>query len=797
MKLSLLSSISIFTVVLFSSCTQDQDAIQITLPELKDQVEVIRDSFGINHIYAQNQHDLFYTQGYMAARDRIFQFEIWRRQATGTVAEILGPRELKRDIGTRLFQFRGDMQEEMAHYHPDGVEIIKAYTAGVNAYIAEVRADPEKLPVTMKALGLLPEMWTPDVVISRHQGLLGNIERELAIGRAVENHGVEKVKEYMWFHPGTPDLTLDPVVDGHLASENILGLYEAFRQSVKFKPEDVLPEYRSEETIGMLIPAGDDEEEQAFAGSNNWVIGPQKTAGGKIFMANDPHRTLAVPSLRYWVHLHAPGWNVIGGGEPEIPGVSIGHNGYGAWGLTVFRTDGEDLYVYDLNPNDLTQYRYMDGWESMRTIHDTIPVKGQDRVPVELRYTRHGPVTWIDTASRKAYAVRCAWMEPGGSPYLASLRMNQARSWEEFRAACNYSNIPGENMIWADEDGNLGWQAVGIVPVRPNFSGQVPVAGDGRYEWDGYLPIIEKPHLSNPESQYFATANENVTPESYEPMNIIEYVWSDPFRGDRIRSVLDDASDLTMEDMIALQTDYYSMPASILVPMIEELETSDAEIQNAIEQLGSWDYYLDSDSPQAALYVTWETILRREYFSYFPDSEMGEYTGPGIQLSRIIEWLRDPEGKVYKDRAAYLLGTLSSAITSIEARQGSDPSQWEYGHPSYKHVQINHALSDAVRQDISTQLNTPLAPRGGNQYTPGSTGSNMNQSSGATFKIIVDVGDWDNSVGMNSPGQSGDPASPFYMNLFEAWAKDRYFPVYYSREKVEGAAYETVRINSE
>ena len=184
-------------------------------------------------------------------------------------------------------------------------------------------------------------------------------------------------------------------------------------------------------------------------------------ADGNTYMANDPHRTIAVPSLRYMTHLVAPGWDVIGGGEPEIPGISIGHNQFGSWGLTVFRTDGEDLMVYELNPNNSNQYKYNGGWVDMEVISETIKVKGQPDETVELKYTKHGPVAYVDSENNVAYAVRCAWLEPGGSPYLASLRMDQAKTWEEFREACNYSHIPGENMIWADKAGNIGWQAVG------------------------------------------------------------------------------------------------------------------------------------------------------------------------------------------------------------------------------------------------------------------------------------------------------------------------------------------------
>ncbi|MEQ8245106.1 penicillin acylase family protein, partial [Fulvivirga sp.] len=486
----------LIVIVLISCETKNDNGLAID--GLKEPVEIIRDEWGINHIYANNQHDLFFSQGYAAAKDRLFQFEIWRRQATGTVAEILGERELKRDIGTRLFKFRGDMQQEMNYYHQDGEEIITAYTEGVNAYIEEILATPDQLPIEFKILNIVPEKWTPEVVISRHQGLLGNIDLELNVARSVAKLGVEKVKDLNWFHPKDPDLKMDSAVNQELLFDDILELYDAYRKPVAFQKNDILPEYRdstNDKTIAYLAEENDDD---FSIGSNNWVVSGALTEDGNTYMANDPHRTIAIPSLRYMAHLVAPGWNVIGGGEPEIPGISIGHNEYGAWGLTVFRTDGEDLYVYELNPENNKQYMYNGNWEDMNVIKETIKVKDQEDVIVELLYTRHGPVTYVDPVHNVAYAVRCAWLEPGGSPYLASLRMDQAKTWEEFREACNYSHIPGENMIWADPKGNIGWQSVGIAPLRRNFSGMVPVPGDGRYEWDGYLPIIEKPNTLNP-----------------------------------------------------------------------------------------------------------------------------------------------------------------------------------------------------------------------------------------------------------------------------------------------------------
>ena len=363
------------------------------------------------------------------------------------------------------------MQEEMAHYHPDGVEIIETFVAGVNAYIDQINQTPEQLPETFKALGIQPQRWTPEVVISRHQGLLGNIGEELQIGRAVATLGPEKVKELLWLHPQDPDLVLDQRIPKELLFEDLLAPYYAYRSALRFELEDVVPEYRAETQLMALNDFQSNRIDSLHLGSNNWVVSGKKMKSGMPFMANDPHRTVATPSLRYMVHLNAPGWDVIGGGEPEIPGVSIGHNTHGAWGLTVFRTDGEDLMIYRLNPQNPDQYLYQGKWENFEKETTTIAIKDQEPVVRTLMYTRHGPVTYIDKEKLQAVAVRCAWQEVGGAPYLASLRMDQATDWESFRAACNYSNIPGENMIWADRQGNIGWQAVGIAPIRENFSG--------------------------------------------------------------------------------------------------------------------------------------------------------------------------------------------------------------------------------------------------------------------------------------------------------------------------------------
>lgn len=762
--------------IFFISCTPKKQL------ELTDKVEVLRDKHGINHIYANNQQDLFFMQGYLAAKDRLFQFEVWRRQATGTVAEIFGETELKRDIGTRLFKFRGNIKEELNHYHEDGYEIISSYTDGINAYIEEVKNQSEKLPVEFTLLNIQPEFWTPADVISRHQGLLGNIGQELNIGRAVSRIGEEKVKELLWLHPKEPSLKLNKKITKEDLDQDILGLYNAYRTPIKFKKEYVQKKFQKKETLALSFSNKIEDTEDEFSiGSNNWAISGNKSFNGSPILANDPHRSIVAPSLRYLTHLVAPGWNVIGGGEPEIPGISIGHNGFGAWGLTVFRTDAEDLYVYEINPKNSKQYWHQGKWLTFKEIKETIPVKGKENHEIVLKYSIHGPVTFVDEKRNRAYAVKCGWLEIGGSPYLASLRMNQSQSWEEFREACSYSHIPGENMVWADKDGTIGWQAVGIAPIRNTHSGLVPVLGDGSYEWDGYLPITDKPHVVNPSEGFFASANQNVTPSSYKHWNAIGFSWSDPYRGDRVNSVLSNESrnKFTMQDMMDLQVDYHSLPSEKLIKMIDQT-LLDPTHKKYFDRLLTWNNKLTTTSVEATIYVNWErTIIREFHKKYVPDPIKGLLK---IQLFKIIENINKLN---VKERNEFLKNTFITSNNELKSKFGTETSNWLYGQNDYKHIKIKHPLEHIVNDSIYELVSFKTYPRGGNAFTPGSSGSNLSQSSGASFRVVIDTKDWDNSKATNSPGQSGNSNSNFYRNLYEDWANDRFFELYYSKEKIK------------
>jgi len=799
----------------------------LAVPGLREPVAIRVDRWGIAHIEAANEEDLFFAQGYNAARDRLFQLELWRRQATGTTAELIGERGLERDIGARLHRYRGDLGAELRHYHPRGEAIVGAFVRGVNAWIARTEEDPSLLPLEFRLLDLAPAPWTPEIVVSRHQGLFGNLTQELSLARAVARLGPEAVREWNHFHPGEPDLELAPSIDPELLLEaDILRLYRAFREPLDFDAEDVvLAEHRAAPALGDATASAGaprqarishtlssrdaakgyenggqaPEWEDPSVGSNNWTVSGRLTQSGLPMLANDPHRVLRAPSLRYFVHLKAPGWNVIGGGEPALPGISIGHNGVGAWGLTIFRTDMEDLMVYETDPDDPLRYRYADGWERMEVIRETFHVKGSDPVEVELKYTRHGPVLHEAPEKQAAFALRAAWLEQGCAPYLASLRLNQAQSWAEFRQACVFHLTPPLNLVWADRSGEIGWQVSAITPVRRGWSGLVPVPGDGSHEWDGFLPVPLLPHLSNPEQGFWATANEHVTPADYPYPEVLAFSWSDPYRGARVREVLSSGRSFGVEDMTALQHDETSLPARALTPLLRGIPLGEAAAATR-ERLLSWDGVLDRDSVAAGIYVAWERILARKLAERFVPEEARDDIGP-LPMPRMIAWLSAPDGRFGADpaaaRDALLAEALADAVAELDERFGPDQAAWRYGQAGYKHARIRHPLGAAVDEATRELLEAGPLPRGGNAQTPNSTGGGDNQPTGATLRVVVDTADWDRAVATSSPGQSGDPESPHYRDLFQPWARGTYFPLLYSHESIESATARRLLLNPE
>jgi len=813
-----LVSLGLILTAAFATGRAQSPAASLQLSGVSQPVEIIRDRWGINHIYAQNEPDLFFAQGYAAAKDRLFQFEMWRRQATGTVAEILGRRELTRDRGARLHQFRGDLDDELNRYHPRGKAIVEAYVRGVNAYVAETERNPALLPIEFRMLGITPGRWTPAVVISRHQALNANLTDEVRLVRAINAGGVAAVRDLMNFQGGDPRFELDAAINPSIFPTDLLAVYTAFRESIRFRPEDIAPEFRGSTTRALRLassplhgelarsgpapdPAGpvDLDADPRDIGSNNWVVSGSRTFSTRPILANDPHRVIAAPSLRYWVHLVAPGWNVIGGGEPVLPGVSIGHNEHGAWGLTIFGQDAEDLYVYDTNPANPNEYRYRGNWEAMRIVTDTIPIEGERPETVELKYTRHGPVLFEDRANRKAYALRAGWMEPGGAPYLASLRMNQATTWEEFKAACTFSNMPSENMVWVDRKGNIGWQAAGIQPIRRNWSGVLPVPGDGRYEWDGYLPIASLPAEVNPARGFIATANNYLLPDNYQYKDLLHVQWSDAFRASRIAEVLGSGRMFNVGEMTRLQNDDLSIVARVLTPLLRHVTLANPASARARDLLTRWDFVLDKDSIEAGVYAMWQRRLMTNTREVVVPAAIAKATSANIvSTKKVIDFLLSPDGRFGADpiagRDAIVAKSMDEAIAELTKRFGADMQAWKYGQEKYHHALLTHPLSDAVNAATKARLEVGPLPRGGDGSTVSATGGADNQGSGGSLKIVADTEDWDNSVGLNTPGQSGDPDNPHYRDLFALWARGQYFPIAFSRAKVESVRESTTRL---
>jgi penicillin amidase len=770
---------------------------ELTIVGLISPVEILRDRWGVAHIYARNEHDLFFAQGFNVARDRLFQLELWRRRATGMMAEIQGASALTRDIGARLLKYRGDMTRELRHYHPRGVEIVGAFVEGINAFIALSGREPSRLPIEFKILGIKPGWWTPEIVVSRHNGLFRNVTSEVQIAQLVRILGSERAREILNLHPGRPRLEPDAALDLGPFGDAILERYQAARGAIRFRAEDVAAEFRDPnprpaqaDPPARNTPTADGATE----GSNNWVISGDRTFSRAPILANDPHRAIQLPSLRYWVHLVAPGWNVLGAGEPALPGVSIGHNEFGAWGFTIFPVDQEDLYVYETDSIDPSRYRYRGAWEAMTIARESVPVKGQAAAEAELRFTRHGPVLFEDRQRHRAYALRAGWLDAGAAPYLASLRIDQVANWPEFRKACRYFLTPSENLVWADVDGHIGWQAVGLAPIRRNWDGLLPVPGDGRYEWDGFVPALELPHIADPPRGWFATANQDNLPLRF-PI-AFGFQWTDAFRFSRIEEVLGTGRRFTLTEMMHLQQDELSLPARALVPLLRGLHPSTDKVTEAAQRLLAWDFVLDRDSVPAAIYTAWEKALKEGVWERtVPREARSVFRVGSLSTEKVIAWLTVPDGRFGPDpiggRDALVLSALERAFAGLETRLGSDMNRWKYGQARLKHVRLRHPLSEAVRGDLRALLDLETLPRGGYAHTVNSTSDDDNQATGASFRIIVDLSNWDLALGTNTPGQSGDSESPHYRDLFGPWAAGRYFPVLFSRAKVESVTEST------
>jgi penicillin amidase len=522
-------------------------------------------------------------------------------------------------------------------------------------------------------------------------------------------------------------------------------------------------------------------------GSNNWTISGRLTGTGAPLLANDPHRVLAVPSLRYMIHLVAPGWDVIGAGEPALPGVALGHNQHIAWGFTIFGSDQQDLYVEKLNPENSLEYAIERGWQKMQVRRETFRVRGGPDVVVDLKFTRHGPVLWQD--QKRALALRWVGAEPGTAGYLSSLAIDRANNWQDFSQAAARWKVPSENLVYADTAGNIGEYSVGLSPVR-HWTGLLPVPGTGSYEWEGFIPFDQLPHSYNPEKGFVATANHKMIPDGY-PYKI-GYSWYPRFRVDRITQFIEEkvakGHKLTLEDSEKLQSDALSLPEQEFVSLLRQVV---GDHPTAAEQLLlNWDGVLSENSAAGALYELLVPELKSAVIRRIaPERVRGVLESSDWELDQLLGYVSHPSADMFgpqpqEERNMLVRDSVIAAAKKLGQLQGSDPAKWSWGQ--LHQVVFRHALDQFP--GVASLTDTRPVPRRGDGDTVGATGwygESFEQVAGASYREILDVADWDRSLAINTPGQSGQPGSRHYSDLLPLWQEWQYFPLAYSRQAVE------------
>ena len=719
---------------------------------IESQIEVLRDKWGVPHIYANSTADLFFGQGFVAAQDRLYQMEMWRRNASGGLSEILGIEYLEQDRMAKLMRYRGDAELEWNSYGKNARLILESFTQGINAYIEQCGED---LPVEFQMLGFHPLPWKPEDCLLRQFSprITYNTTYEVARAELISNIGLDAAQKFFPTDPLRVPF-LDPDVDlSGISSGTLTGLVALTGHPSPLPPPD---------------------------GSNCWAIDGTRTLAGKPMLASDPHRSMLVPALRYLCHLVAPGWNLIGSGEPHLPGVAMGHNEQIAFGFTVAPFDQADLYMETLAPHDREQYRDGESWRKMVVEQERIQVKGTSKpVEVTLKFTRHGPVVWEDAETNRAIALRWTGAEPGTAAYLGCLELDQARDWKSFRQALAYWRMPAETIVYADVNNNIGWVAAGMAPVRHGWDGLLPVSGHhGRFEWDGFLPIDELPQQYNPSSHFVATANNNILSPEY-PHHLV-YDWKAPYRAQRISQILGELELASIEDFKRLQHDEYSIPAQQWIDLLKSRANASCPVlEPAWQLLEKWDCILAADSSAALLFKLWTTHVRALFLRTQMDKKTADIVGKYLELPVLLDLLHSMQPETASN---LLCRALENAFAEATAHFGTDQQLWSWG--GLHQVHFLHPLAKSAEQ--KKLLNIGSFRCGGDEDTVNSMrGPGYLSQTGPSHRQILDLSDWDRSLFLNIPGQSGDPFSPHYRDQIDLWEKKEYAPMLYTRAAIE------------
>ncbi|MDR6116219.1 penicillin amidase [Sphingomonas sp. SORGH_AS789] len=729
-----------------------------TVPGLSRPIEIVDDGWGIPHIRAQTKADAFFGQGYVVARDRLFQIDFAHRREMGRMAEAFGAAFATYDAKARLFHYRGDLDAELARIPSPVLDCVRGYVAGINARIAEVERDPTLLPLEYRILGVMPMRWElRDLVVARG-GSVGNVDDE--------------IRRAMLAAMGRLDL-----------DQLVAPLRPAIAMTV---PEGLDPAQVSEADMGVLqlgpLPFGretptrerDEMLSATNAGSNAWTVAGSRTATGRPILANDPHLGIGGFGPRHVAHLTAPGLDVIGGGAPGLAGIMQGHTDRFAFGRTNFHIDQEDLFVLELHPDDPERYRHDGGWKRFDREVIDIPVKDAPPHRAVLRYAVQGPVVSHDPARSRATAIASVGMQPGGSGAFSMVAINLAQDWAGLREAFKLHPSP-TNFHYADVRGHHAWQAIGFWPERKRGHGLLPVPGDGRYDWVGMRDFRALPGVFDPAAGWFASANQNNLPPGWPIERSPAFSFRDPARYDRIADMLSKQTRHSLADSVALQHDTSSSLARRFQAMLPGQPSPGAAA--AVAMLARWDARIDGASGAAALY---EIVLRalnvRMLGALVPENARS-----------LISSIEPPELlRVASGRPDLIDESLAVGWAEAAKLLGPDPKAWRWD--MLHRVRITHPLARLPAIAAAFPA-IEVGGSGGDGFTVMArwlgNGPDWRVGGGASYLEVIDVGDWDRSLMLNLPGQSNDPRSPHRQDQGGPWSAGQMLPMPFSRAAVD------------
>jgi len=769
---------------------------EIGVKNLNSVVRIIRDIYAIPHIYAVNDHDLLFAQGYVTAQDRLWQMDLSRRIATGRLSEIFGERTVEVDYFFRSLEIEQIAEKIYANFDQKSKEELAAYASGANAYINSGKKTIESVILRYDI-----EPWRPIDSISIHLlsafDLSINMDEEIFALKALRKLGDDMAKELFPRYPQGGNTIINKVNELNLD----LNLPRGYKMA--------------KERFGFF---------QAKGASNNWVIDGVKSESGKPMLANDPHLRIQIPSVWHELHLNAPGINVIGATFPGSPYVLIGHNRNVAWGFTDAMADRVDLYIERINPEDPYEYWYRDKWERMRTQNAEIKVKdggGFRTITREIKYTKHGPVissSDIDVKGVLSMKWTGSVVEDQSIKGLSIL--NRAKNVEEAKETRKYARIYTLNMVYADVDGNIGYQLIGGIPVRgkvtgvftDSLEGKIPVPGwSGQYEWKGFIPDGELPNLSNPLTHFIATANNKITDDSFT--YLISNTWAPPYRYERIVSLLEQKEKLSLQDFKQMQADIYSIPAQKFVKEIMEVKPNDPGVKWALKELTGWNYEVTSGSLPALLYeVTRSNLIRntfgdelRELYPEFLYTLNFNYN----IMDKIMDepsslWWDDINTAMKETRDQIIIKSVEDALREIRDKLGSHRENWRWGQ--LHKYRFTHPLGRVKFLDKLFNPKPISAP--GDRDTINnsyfgykrhyySDGETYDATVIPSYRFIVDLSDIDNALAMNSTGQWGNPLSRQYSNVIQGWADVEYHPLYFDESDIEKNKWKELRLSPE